>query len=134
MVGSLLHETVPEWITQNDALDQDRCALLVGIERLDRIVDHALVELVQLAAKSVAEHLARQIAQDFILSLEQYLFQLHNSGKLLPRSQHSRRIDCLAVDLVAPATNGVEVLQSKTRRIDAFVTRSAFGARAVQFQ
>src|SRR6059058_4957451 len=56
----LLRISVLKRRAQDDRLDQGRGAVVVGRQRLQGIVDDALVELVEAAAKGVAEHFLRE--------------------------------------------------------------------------
>src|SRR6185312_15613329 len=72
IIGSLLHVTMPEGITQHDPLDEDRRLVTIGFQRLDTIVNDALIEAIQLPAQGVAEQLAGQVADELVFLLEQY--------------------------------------------------------------
>jgi len=125
---------MPKRITQNDLRNQGRGPVVVLMQRFKGVVNDTLVVLRQPPTQSIPQHLAGQVRGELVFPVQQNLLEFGWPAEGLTGRQRTGRIHWQAVIVVAPTAYRVEILQSETNGVHAFMARGALGIRTMRHQ
>src|SRR5258706_6840475 len=132
-ISLAVEATMGERIAGHDADDESLHAIAVFGDGVGQLIDDDLVVAFQLAAERISQQFTGQVAAEIIRARGDDPLEFPRGAETATARQLAGGIDCATgvVD-VAPAANGVEVLQTEADRIEHLVAIGAYGVGAMQ--